>query len=119
MNLVRKIRTSNASSFNDFLSNIDEITDIYKSYGRCDFVYDQYSDDPGVKDTEAVRRSEATPVIISVIEKSTAFPRDLKRFWPSKGNKLQLEKLVYTHQREVLSSTYPIVVSTLERNNEA
>ena len=64
MNLTRKTKTYNASKFSDFLSNIDEATDVYKSFGRCDFVFDQYSEEPGVKDVEAQRRVDCTPIVV-------------------------------------------------------
>ena len=119
MNIVRKIPTKKISNFADFLDEIDKTTDIYKSFGRCDLVFDKYSDEPSVKDIEAQRRSKTKPITLSDIKKSTTFPRDLKRFWQSKQNKILLEKLIYTHHRESNSNKYPTVISNIERSNEA
>ena len=118
MNLVRKTKTGNVSTFNDFLNNMNLTIDLCKKYGRCHLVFDMYSDEPAVKDMESERRAEGTPIVLHQIEKTTPFPKDQKRYWPSKENKLKLEKLIYTHQRQAPPSPHPIVIGNLEKDDE-
>ena len=74
-----------------------------------------YSEEPSVKDSERKRCSDVSPIEYSSINPRLPLPKDMKMFWPSKNNKLLLEKLVYQH----LSSTkfygpYPIVHESRE-----
>ena len=82
----------------------------FHQFGRCDYVFDMYSEEPSVKDSERKRRSDVSPIEYSSINPRLPLPKDMKMFWPYKNNKLLLKKLVYQH----LSSTkfhglYPIV----------
>ena len=64
-------------------------------HGRCDFVFDMYTDSPSVKDSERQRRAKSTQIVLSTIDGKTPLPKDMSTFWPSSQNKVQLEKLVY------------------------
>ena len=119
MNQVRKLPTAALSTFNGFLEKFDEAVNMYRCKGRSDFVFDMYSERPSVKDMEQVRRTADTPIVLSSINESTPFPKDPSRFWTSKHNKLELEKLIYTHLRTKPISSYPTVLSTLVSNDEA
>ncbi len=72
------------------------ITDSYRKHGRCDYVFDMYSEDPSVNDSERRRRADTVPIIYSSVEASTPLPKVMKTFWPSNENKIMLEKAVYS-----------------------
>ena len=77
MATVRRVPVSGISHFNDLLAKLTQMTSAYHSYGRCDYIFDLYSDNPSVKDSERLRRCNEMPVILSTIEPTTPFPRDL------------------------------------------
>ena len=113
---IRKVNLAKLSSFGDLMDNFISFSDIYRQFGRCDYVFDIYSEEPSVKDSERKRRSDVVPIEYSSINPRLPLPKDMKMFWPSKKNKLLLEKLVYQH----LSSTafhgpYPIVLGQVSQ----
>ena len=94
MALLRKMHISDMKNFSDLVSKIIDMNRVNQQ-GRCDFVFDLYTDSPSVKDTERQRRGKSTPVVLSTIDGNTPLPKDMSTFWPSNQNKFQLEKLVY------------------------
>ena len=91
---LRKMHISDMKTFSDLVSKIIDMNILYQ-HGRCDFVFDMYTDSPSVKDSERQRRAKSTPVVLSTIDGKTPLPKDMSTFWPSSQNKFQLEKLVY------------------------
>ena len=85
---------SDMKTFSDLVSKIIDMNRVYQQ-GRCDFVFDMYTDSASVKDNERHRRAKSTPVVLSNIDGETPLPKDMSTFWPSNQNKVQLEKLVY------------------------
>ena len=81
------------------------MNDVYHSYGRCDYIFDIYNDNPSVKDSERLRRCSVNPVVLSTVEKTTPLPKDVTTFWPSNKNKLLLEKLIYSYMRANIHKT--------------
>ena len=88
--------------------------------GGCDNVFDMYSEEPSVKDSERMRRSTTVPIEHSSIEPGTPLPKQMDTFWPSKVNKLLLEKLIYAHiQRNTpVTRQYPTVLGQVTREDE-
>ena len=84
-------------------------------YGRCDYIFDIYYDDPSVKDTERLRRCSTTPVVLSSVELTTPIPKDITTFWPSNQNKVLLETLIYGYLRDssLESHKEPTILSQL------
>ena len=74
MATIRKINVTRPM-FNDLLSDFMSYTDIYRQFGRCDYVFDMYSDDPSVKDSERKRRTETVPIEYSAVEPNTTAKR--------------------------------------------
>ena len=116
---IRKVNLTNLSNFGDMMDNFTGFTGTLHGSGRCDYVFDMYSEEPSVKDSERKRCSDVSPIEYSTINPRTPLPKDMKMFWPSKNNKLLLEKLVYQH----LSSTkfhglYPIVLGQVSREEK-
>ena len=90
---IRKVNLTNHSNFGDMMDNFISFMGIFHQLSRCDYVFDMYSEEPSIKDSE--RKIEYNPINIRL-----HLPKDMKMFWPSKNNK-RLEKLIYPH----LSST--------------
>lgn len=120
MATIRKVNVTKLSTFNDLLSNFMSFSAIYHQFGRTDYVFDMYSDDPSVKDSERKRRSDTVPIEYTSIEPSTPLPKDMNTFWPSNNNKLLLEKLIYSHVRSNIANTgqHPTVLGQVTRENE-
>ena len=116
---IRKINVT-GPMFNDLQSDFMSYTDIYRQFGRCDYVFDMYSDDPSVKDSERKRRTETVPIEYSAVEPSTPLPIDIKTLWPSNNSKLLLEKLICDHLRSNIPHTeqYPNVLGQVIREEE-
>ena len=91
------------------------MTHVYHSYGRCDYIFDIYSDHPSVKDSGRLRRCTATPVLMSTVAETTPLPKDMATFWPSSNNKVLLEKVIYSHVRNESSEghEHPTILSQL------
>ena len=100
MAAVRRVPPSGLSNFSDLLSKFAEINEAYNHYGRCDYIFDIYNDNPSVKDTERLRRCNTTPVVLSSVKLSTPIPKDMTTFWLSSQNKVLLEMLIYNFLRE-------------------
>ena len=115
MAAVRKVPLTGLSNFSDLLSKLTQMTDVYHSYGRCDYIFDIYNDNPSVKDSERLRRCSVTPVALSTVEQTTPLPKDMITFWPSNKNKELLEKLIYSHVCEQSSQGHqqPTILSQL------
>ena len=115
MATICRVPLSGLTSFSDLLSKFAEMNDMYHHYGRCDCISDIYNENPSVKDTERLRRCSMTPVVLSSVELSTPFPKDMTSFWPSSQSKVQLEKLIYGYLHEKLSETHgePTILSQL------
>ena len=109
---IRKVNLTNLSNFGDMMDNFTCFTGTFHQFGRCDYVFDMYSEEPSVKDSERKRRSDVSPIEYSSINPRLPLPKDMKMFWPSKNNKLLLEKLIYQH----LSSTDFMVTIPLYLN---
>ncbi|KAG1714106.1 hypothetical protein GQR58_001752 [Nymphon striatum] len=97
MATVRRVPLIGRTHFSDLLLQLTHITDVYHRYGRCDYIFDIYNDNPSVKDSERLRRCSVNPVVLSLVEQTTPLPKDMSTFWPSNKNKLLLEKLIYSY----------------------
>ena len=96
MALVRQLPLNGLKVFGDFLHLIDKNTSVYHSHGRCDYVFDIYTDAPSVKDQEHARRHTVRPVELSQIRPDSPLP-DMDTFWPAQSNKMLLQQLIYQH----------------------
>ena len=94
MAIIRKVNLTNHSNFGDMMDNFISFMGIFHQLSRCDYVFDMYSEELSIKDSE--RKIEYNP-----INKRLNLSKDMKMLWPSRNNKLLLEKLIYQH----LSST--------------
>ncbi|KAG1701652.1 hypothetical protein GQR58_004686 [Nymphon striatum] len=115
MATVRRVPLIGRTHFSDLLLQLTHITDVYHRYGRCDYIFDIYNDNPSVKDSERLRRCSVNPVVLSLVEQTTLLPKDMSTFWPSNKNKLLLEKLIYSYICEQSSQGHeqPTIVSQL------
>ena len=121
MAAVRRVPLSGLSNFSDLLSKFAEINEAYHDYGRFDYIFDIYNDNPSVEDTERLRRCNTTPVVLSSVKLSTPIPKDMTTFWPSSQNKVLLEILIYNFLRERSLEKHeePTILSLLcMENNE-
>ena len=57
---VRKMNLKGHLYFSDLLSSLFDSTRMYQSFGRCDYVFDIYNDNPSVKDSERIRRNRCS-----------------------------------------------------------
>ena len=115
MAVVRRVPLTGLTHFSHLLSKFASMTHVYHSYGRCDYIFDIYSDHPSVKDSERLRRCTATPVLMSTVAETTPLPKDMATFWPSSNNKVLLEKVIYSHVRNESSEghEHPTILSQL------
>ena len=115
MAAVRRVPLSGLTDFSDLISKFASMTHVYHSYGRCDYIFDIYNDNPSVKDSERLRRCSASPVHMSTVAETTPLPKEMTTFWTSSNNKLLLEKVIYSHVRNQSSKGYehPTVLSQL------
>ncbi|KAG1662222.1 hypothetical protein GQR58_021027 [Nymphon striatum] len=115
MATVRRVPLIGRTHCSDLLLQLTHITDVYHRYGRCDYIFDIYNDNPSVKDSERLRRCSVNPVVLSLVEQTTPLPKDMSTFWPSNKNKLLLEKLIYSYICEQSSQghEHPTIVSQL------
>ena len=95
MATVHRVSLVGLSDFSALLTKFTEMTDIYHTYGRYDYIFDIYDDTPSVKDSEGLRRASVAPVELSSVELTTSLHKDMITFWPSNKNKFHLETLVY------------------------
>ncbi|KAG1651918.1 hypothetical protein GQR58_026646 [Nymphon striatum] len=115
MATVRRVPLIGRTHFSDLLLQLTHITDVYHRYGRCDYIFDIYNDNPLVKDSERLRRCSVNLVLLSLVEQTTPLPKDMSTFWPSNKNKLLLDKLIYSYICEQSSQghEHPTIVSQL------
>lgn len=119
MGNIRKVQTTKMSTFDDLISGFLSLTCNYHEFGRCDYVFDIYSNAPSVKDIERKRRCNKVPVEYSSIDTSTPLPKDMGTFWPSNSNKLLVEKLIYSHYEEYSKTGhYPTVLGQISADEE-
>ena len=120
MSVVRKLRVTGLSTFHDFLHAFGSSLDAYRHFGRCDFVFDMYPEDPSVKDSERMRRTNTVAIEHSSLKPETPLPKEMETFWPSNKNKLLLEKLIHGYLRSSAHtfSTYPTVVGQVASEDE-
>ena len=119
MAAVRTLPLGGLTNFSNLLSQLTKTTDVYHKYGRCDYIFDIYNENPSVKDSERLLRSCVTPVILSAVEETTPLPKDMSTFWPSSENKLLLEKLFYkyVHEKSVHNDEHLMILSQLCMNS--
>ncbi|KAG1674175.1 FAD-dependent oxidoreductase domain-containing protein 2 [Nymphon striatum] len=111
----RRVPLIGRTHFSDLLLQLTHITDVYHRYGRCDYIFDIYNDNPSVKGSERLRRCSVNPVVLSLVEQTTPLPKDMSTFWPSNKNKLLLEKLIYSYicEQSPQGHEHPTIVSQL------
>ena len=117
---VRRVNISNLYKFDDLLVTFVSSSEAYRRFGRCDYVFDMYSEEPSAKDSERKRRNNMESIEYSSIIPSSPLPKDMNTFWPSNNNKLLLEKLIYNHIRRNLptSGEYSAVLGQPSREEE-
>ena len=116
---IRKVQVAKMSTFDNLLSGFLSLTAKYHEFGRCDYVFDMYSNAPSVKDGERKRRCDKVPVEYSSIERSSPLPQEMGTFWPSNSNKLLVEKLIYCHLRtHAHTGQYPTVLGQVTTADE-
>ena len=74
MAAVHRVPLSGLTHFSDLISKFASMTHVYHSYGRCDYIFDIYNDNPSVKDSERLRRCSASPVHMSTVAETTPLP---------------------------------------------
>ena len=67
MAAVLRLPLSGFTSFSNLLSKLVQVTDVHHRNGRCDYIFDNYNENPLVKDSERLQRSIVTPVILSTV----------------------------------------------------
>ena len=95
MATARRIPLVGLSDFSGLLTKFTEMTDIYHTYGRCDYIFDIYDDTPSVKDSGRLQRASVAPVELSSVELTTPLHKDMTTFWPLNKSKFHLETPVY------------------------
>ena len=117
---VRRVNISNLYKFDNLLVTFVSSSEAYRRFGRFDYVFDMYSEEPSAKDSERKRRNNTESIEYSSIIPSSPLPKDMNTFWPSNNNKLLLEKLIYNHIRRnrPTSGEYSVVRGQLSREEE-
>ena len=87
MAAVCRMPLTGLANFCDLLSNSTQMTDVYHQYGRCDYIFDIYSDNPSVKDNERLRRCSVTPVVLSEVAQTMPLLKNMATVWSSKKKK--------------------------------
>jgi len=87
MATVHRVPLVGLTDFSALLTKITEMTDIFHTYGHCDYIFDIYDDTPSVKDSEGLWRASVAPVKLSSVELTTPLHKDMTTFWPSNKNK--------------------------------
>jgi len=116
----QKVNLTKLSRFDDLLTSFVSNSEVYRRFRRCDYVFDMYSEEPSVKDSERKRRSDTASIEYSSINPSSPLPKDTNTFWPPNNNKLLLEKVIYNHLHTNISTTgeYSIVLGQVRREEE-
>ena len=119
MAAVLRLPLSGLTSFSNLLSKLVQVTYVHHRNGRCDYIFDIYNENPLVHDSERLRRSSVTPVILNTVRETTLLPKDISTFWTSSENKMQLEKLIYNHvhEKSVHNHEHPTLLSQLCMNS--
>ena len=98
---LRKVSVSptslRLSYFQDIVLALASLCSVYHQYGRCDYVFEMYSECPSTKVCERRRRSEVVPIEYSSVKPGRPLPKKMETFRPSNNNKLNLETLIYCH----------------------
>jgi len=120
MDTVRRVPFVGLTYFSVLLTKVTEITDIYHTYGCCDYIFDIYDETLSVKDSEVVQRASVAPVEQSSVELTTPLHKDMITFWPSNKNKFHLERVVYRQvcRQSLKGQRHPTIanVSTMYRH---
>ena len=96
---IRKVQTVKLSTFDDLLSEFLTMTSKYHEFGQCDYVFDMYSNESTVRDSERKRGCKNIPIEYSTNTGATPDLKDWTTLWPLSSNKLLLEKLAYSNLR--------------------
>jgi hypothetical protein len=109
MGIVRKAKPS--GTFGDFCEGQIKYIRCATSYAeRIDLVFDSYThNEVSIKDGERLRRQQATPIELSVVESETKLPVKMETFWPSNSNKDKLEALLHECALEAAKTVIPDV----------
>ena len=59
---IKKVNLTKISNFGDMMDNFVSFSVIFHQFGRCDYVFDMYSEESFVKDNERKRRSDVSPI---------------------------------------------------------
>ncbi|KAG1662368.1 hypothetical protein GQR58_020977 [Nymphon striatum] len=65
MATVRRVPLIGRTHFSDLLLQLTHITDVYHRYGRCDYIFDIYNDNPSVYICEQSSQGHEHPTIVS------------------------------------------------------
>ena len=114
---IRRLPVKDVSTFSWFAKKFFSSIQKYMSIGRCNFVFDIYDDRPSAKDCERMRRQNVHPINLSEIDDNTPIPKDISTFWPSKSNKMLLEKYLYNTLCKK-ESPYPIVIGQVAHDED-
>ena len=117
---IRKVNLTKLSRFQELVASFLSSCDAYRRFGRCDFVFDMYTGDASVKDSERKRCTKKVPIEYSSIDPCSQLPKHMDLFWPSNNNKDLLEKLIYTHIRSSVSplDKHPTVLGQVSGQGE-
>ena len=115
MATVRRVPLVGLTYFSALLTKVTEMTDIWHTYGCCDYFFDIYDDSPSVKDSEGLWRASVAPVELSSVELTTPLHKNMTTFWPSNKNKFHLETLIYRQvcRQSLEGQRYPTMLSQL------
>ena len=84
---IRKVQTVKLSTFDDLLSEFLTMTSKYHEFGQCDYVFDMYSNESTVRDSERKRRCKNIPIEYSTNTGVAPVPKDWTSFGPLSSNK--------------------------------
>ncbi|KAK3864617.1 hypothetical protein Pcinc_029712 [Petrolisthes cinctipes] len=115
---VRRIKSIGLSNFQSFATSSFAMMAVYHRHGRCDNMFDMYSESPSVKDSERMRGVTRKPVDLCIVEPHTT--KDMDTFWPSKLDKSLLKKFIYSHIKSntPLENQYPTVIGQIANEGQ-
>ncbi len=61
---VRKVRVTDISNFQGLLLLFVSCMDVYQQFGRCDYVFDMYPEEPSVNDSEIIQACLSNIILI-------------------------------------------------------
>ena len=114
---IRTLPVKHVSTFSGFVNKFFSSVEKYMSIVRCSFVFDIYDDRPSAKDCGRMRRQNVHPINLSEIDDNTPITKDISTFWPSKSNKMLLEKYIYAKLNNE-QSPYPIVIGQVAHDDD-